>query len=164
MPPQQVQRLVGGVQDGPLRRQMLQGPAHLQNGADLLLSQRAALVLHDGDEGAQIPPAAVVGHAGALPGADLQKPLAGQFGKAAVYHCAAHLHLLGQHPLRGQLGAHRQRPRQDHTLELLYKQVLQAGGGQLGKFHVKTSSGSGHTTVQKKSLSYKTYKSKEEKL
>ena len=122
--PQPGQRLVGGTADGIGYRQMFQRPAHLQNGLHLLLAQNAALVFHDGDEGAQVAPAAVIGHHRSLPGPHLHKRLLGQFGHAAVDHGAAHLHLPRQLPFGGQLGAHRQLARQNHSPQLLDKQVL----------------------------------------
>ena len=89
-----------------------------------LFAQNAALVFHNGDEGAQIAPAAVIGHHRPLPGPHLHKGLLGQFGHAAVDHSAAHLHLPRQLPFGGQLGAHRQLARQNHSPQLLDKQVL----------------------------------------
>ena len=104
--PQPRHGLVAGLGNGPLHRQVLQGPAHLQDGTDLVVAQHAAGIFHNGDQGAQVALAAVIRHKGALPGPHLQKALLGQLRDAPVHHRPAHLHLPGQLPLRRQLGPH----------------------------------------------------------
>ena len=133
--PQACQRFIRGITDGTLRSQMLQRAPHLQNRAYLILAQHAALILHDGDKRGKVPLASVIRHESSLPRPHLQKALLGQLRQTAVHHGAAHLHLLGQFPLRRKLCTHGQLVGQYHPLQLLDKQVLQAGSGQLCKFH-----------------------------
>ena len=90
----------GGVQDGPLRRQVLQRPAHLQYRADLIPAQHPIFV-------------------------SLRQPP----GNLSIFSALSTVF-----------------PSCFCQSYMINFSSLQAGGGQLGKFHDNSSSGSGRAT------------------
>ena len=82
-------------------------PKLLQNGADLFVTQPAAVIGHNGFESFHRAGPAVIGDKGAHPGTDIQKAAVFQLHDAAIDHRTADPHRLSQLALRGELLSHR---------------------------------------------------------
>ena len=62
---------IAGIVDHPMQGHLLQAPADLQNGPDLLFAQHAAVVVHNGHQRFHIAVPAVIRYKRALSGAHL---------------------------------------------------------------------------------------------
>ena len=124
---QAVERFIGRIADRVGGCEMFQSIADFQNRTDLLLAEHAAAVLHDRDERAEIPSAAVIRDERALPRTDLHKPLLRKLGQAAVHNGAADLHLPRKFPLGRELRSDGEFTGQNHSLKLLHKQIFETG-------------------------------------
>ena len=94
-----VRRVLNDLRHGEL----IQRVAHLEDGADLLVAQAAAVIRHDGLQRIQRPRAAIVRHERPHARTHLQKAAVLQLRDAAVDDGAAHAHRLRQLPPERQL-------------------------------------------------------------
>ena len=109
--------------------------ARFEQGAHLVLAQRAAVVAHDRHERFHRAAPPVIADVHALPGFDLHKAELFELYQPRRYDGARNAHLRRQLTRRGQLFAEGKLAGEDHVFDLLHEKIGQRKRGDLAVAH-----------------------------